>query len=443
MLVLAPYCPVKNILHEREDIEEGATEYHKFTLPSGELAVTEWTPSCRQGVERALQSLPQVWVLHWHFIGLERVDEVLDSIVLQSKQDELEFRGQSGNLHSILEAVVLNLVDGMEVDGWPGISVLRGLEARQLAFTGADAQLFEYDSDKARIKKHLVETGAPTPGYCDVYSAIMLSEKGDHSHGGDDEEEEKHRVMHELSKLRYPLLVKPANASSSRGISTKSVVDTPDEAYKQAMEIKKIWGPVYVEEYISGREYTALVSGSREFGIETYMVLERVFRSHIPERERMLTYDMKWGQNNYGSDESVKSASWWMELCPDDQQADLQQKAREIYASFGGNGYCRMDLREDHRTGKLYVVDVNANCSIDENDDTAMGKILKGSGLTLGLFFARLISFAIRRRNGLYGDPLRSTIEKIHEPVGSVDMKELSTRDLFTSTTITHTTVMA
>ncbi len=86
----------------------------------------------------------------------------------------------------------------------------------------------------------------------------------------------------------------------------------------------------------------------------------------------MLTHDMKWGANNYGHDASVKSASWWMQVCNDKDQERLRAEARAIYASFGGNGYCRMDLREDHRTGKIYVVDVNGkvhafkpNCGVE------------------------------------------------------------------------------
>lgn len=123
--------------------------------------------------------------------------------------------------------------------------------------------------------------------------------------------------------------------------------------------------------FFVGREYTVLVSGSEATGIHVYKVLERVFRSKIPERERMLTHDMKWGDNNYGSDATVATASWWMQVCSDEDQERLQAQARKIYASFGGNGYCRMDLREDHRTGKVYVVDVN-------------GKILRMTWMDLG-----------------------------------------------------------
>ncbi|KAF9143124.1 hypothetical protein BG015_000534 [Linnemannia schmuckeri] len=313
----------------------------------------------------------------------------------------------------------------METDGWPGITVIKKLESRYIAFTGADSTLYHLDSDKALIKRHLVDSKTPTPGYCDIYSRLdeemetlkakeyaempeeerrlkKVKSKEEMEEDRQEEEMAQKAVLYErLSKLKFPLLVKPANSSSSRGISTKSVVDTPEEAYERAMETKRIWGPVYVEEYITGREYTVLVSGSNATGIKVYKVLERVFRSEIPERERILTHDMKWGENNYGSDETVKTAQWWMQVCSDADQERLQAISKSIYASFGGNGYCRMDLREDHRSGEVYVVDVNANCSIDEDEDCAMGKILKASGLTLGQFFSILMDDAIHVRDNL------------------------------------------
>lgn len=113
-----------------------------------------------------------------------------------------------------------------------------------------------------------------------------------------------------------------------------------------------------------GREYTVLVSGSQETEIKVYKVLERVFRSQIPERERLLTHEMKWGGNSYGSDETVETASWWMQICSDADQERLQPLAMSIYASFGGNGYCRMDLREDRRSSEVFVVDVNGKSFI-------------------------------------------------------------------------------
>jgi D-alanine-D-alanine ligase-like ATP-grasp enzyme len=431
--VFASYALVKDINKDKDDIDD-SDSYFITTNDVGEKMATEWNPELRLGIKKAIDTIPHVYRQEWHYVGLDAIDRVIKRI--EAKESDHDLHGRPldpskfpdlAGKNVLIKPVVLNFIDGMETDGWPGITVIKKLESRHIAFTGADSTLYYLDSDKALIKRHLVDSKTPTPGYCDIYSRLdedmealkakveedadmaeeeeeLKREKSKEELEEDREEEEmvqKAVLFEKLSKLKFPLLVKPANSSSSRGISTKSVVDTPKEAYERAMETKKIWGPVYVEEYITGREYTALVSGSSATGIKVFKVLERVFRSEIPERERMLTHDMKWGENSYGSDETVKTAQWWMRICSDADQERLQEIAKSIYASFGGNGYCRMDLREDHRSGQVYVVDVNANGSIDEDEDSAMGKILKASRLTLGQFFSILMEDAIHVRDNL------------------------------------------
>ncbi|KAF9428848.1 hypothetical protein BGZ94_000796 [Podila epigama] len=427
--ILAPYALLKDIDTAKDDIDHDDS-YFVTTTMDGQKMVTEWNPELRLGIHKAVSTIPNVVQQTWHYIGLDSVDRILNDIqgseaVLHAKETSHHYFHPNS---STLQTVVLNFTDGMETDGWPGISIIHGLEVRSLAFTGADSVLYKLDSNKALIKRHLVDSGTPTPGYYDIYTTAdqiadeakekqqqqQQQQKQQETHDSatstttaaqtqsckkDIPQEQRATILKALSKLKFPLLVKPANSSSSRGISTKSVVDTPTEALERALETKRVWGPVYVEEYITGREYTALVSGSERTGIHVYKVLERVFRDKIPERERMLTHEMKWGENNYGADGSVQTASWWMHICDEPDQSRLQQQAKEIYMSFQGNGYCRMDLREDHRTGKVYVVDVNANCSIDESEDCAMGKILKSSGLTLGQFFEVLMKDAVKVRN--------------------------------------------
>ncbi|KAF9127600.1 hypothetical protein BGW39_005765 [Mortierella sp. 14UC] len=407
--VFASYALVKDINKEHDDIDNVNSYFITTHEHSGEKIATEWNPELRLGIKKAIDTIPHVYRQQWHYVGLDSIDRTLQEIkTFESDHDPLGHILKPSNYPGIqdlnlvlIKPVVLNFIDGMETDGWPGISIIKRLESQHLAFTGADSVLYYLDSDKALIKRHLVESRTPTPGYYDIHSRVgeemktqqakdnaaageegELKEKTGDEMEMDREEEEmaqKALLYEGLSKLRFPLLVKPANSSSSRGISTKSVVDTPEEAYERAMETRRVWGPVYVEEYITGREYTVLVSGSSATGIKVYKVLERVFRSEIPERERMLTHDMKWGENNYGADESVKAAQWWMQICSDADQERLQSIAKSIYASFGGNGYCRMDLREDHRSAE----------------------ILKASGLALGQFFSILMEDAINVRDNL------------------------------------------
>ena len=55
--------------------------------------------------------------------------------------------------------------------------------------------------------------------------------------------------------LRYPLFVKPAAEGSSMGVTTKSLCHHSAELH-EAIERVKNYGPVLVEEFLSGEEYT-------------------------------------------------------------------------------------------------------------------------------------------------------------------------------------------
>jgi D-alanine-D-alanine ligase len=60
------------------------------------------------------------------------------------------------------------------------------------------------------------------------------------------------------------------------------------------------------------------------------------------------------------------------------------------YESVGGRGYGRVDLRQDARTGELFVLEVNAQCGISEDENhTSIGAILR--------FARRPFSSAVRQ----------------------------------------------
>jgi hypothetical protein len=63
-------------------------------------------------------------------------------------------------------------------------------------------------------------------------------------------------------------------------------------------------------------------------------------------------------------------------------------------------GYTRVDVRMDHTTGKLYVLEVNAQCGLSEDEDyTSIGAILRLSGCTFTALVAEIIYDALRRRS--------------------------------------------
>lgn len=333
--------------------------YFNDVLEDGTAVCTEWDTNTQISMKKRLCEISWVKDVIYHRITFSNVQKVLAQIP-----------------HSP-DVVVMNLVDGQESDGWPGISILRLVEASGIAFTGATSAFFSLDTSKQGIKKHLLETGL-TPGYYDLSV----------------EPEDVDYALQQINKLRMPIIVKPSPSSGSRGITGKSVTWDAREALEIARKIRKEFGGCYVEEFIAGREFSALVSGDINCGIKTYVVMERVFSQQVDLYQRFLSYDMKWVEWGLDANSGKK---WWPAIAPPEEQAKLQDASRRIYEAVGGCGYCRMDLRMDLQ-GNVYVVDVNANCSVDCDEGSAMGLILQASDLSLTHFLETMLQYGMQRK---------------------------------------------
>ena len=81
----------------------------------------------------------------------------------------------------------------------------------------------------------------------------------------------------------------------------------------------------------------------------------------------------------------------------------LIEKIKKIswkaYAAVGGTGYGRVDLRMDENTGKIYVLEVNAQCGISEDEDfTSIGAILRLSKRTYAGLVWSIIQTALSEK---------------------------------------------
>ncbi len=61
---------------------------------------------------------------------------------------------------------------------------------------------------------------------------------------------------------------------------------------------------------------------------------------------------------------------------------DLVPQLKEIslaaFQAVGGMGYGRLDIRMDRQSGKFYVLEINAQCGLSEDEDyTSIGAILR------------------------------------------------------------------
>jgi D-alanine-D-alanine ligase-like ATP-grasp enzyme len=64
-------------------------------------------------------------------------------------------------------------------------------------------------------------------------------------------------------------------------------------------------------------------------------------------------------------------------------QEKLAKLALEAYHAVSGKGYARLDIRMDQQTSELYVLEVNSNCELTQDETTSIGAILRLSGTTI------------------------------------------------------------
>lgn len=85
---------------------------------------------------------------------------------------------------------------------------------------------------------------------------------------------------------------------------------------------------------------------------------------------------------------------------PDQQlQERIKQISLDAYLAVKGTGYTRVDLRMDSQTGKLYVLEVNAQCGLSEDEDyTSIGAILRLSNESFTGLVMEIINDALERK---------------------------------------------
>ncbi len=264
-------------------------------------------------------------------------------------------------------AIVINLCDGDELNGIPGISVIHTLERFGLVFTGANQHFFEITTSKIPMKEAFMHDRVPTPSWKVIETtgpgASLFEEVGD------------------------VLIVKPAVSAGSLGISIKSVVSNEVEYSAVMNDIqcgyhgwKLDAGGIFVEEFIRGREFTTLVVGSSEFpeSIKVYTAVERVFHSSLPEKEQFLSFDRLWEMYDEEAPLPDKGTLYTYYQPENELIKQLETLTIAAYRAVGGTGYGRLDFRMDRESGALYVLEVNAQCGLSEDENyTSIGAILR------------------------------------------------------------------
>ncbi len=227
-------------------------------------------------------------------------------------------------------AVFLNLCDGGVGEESAGIEAVYALERLNVPFTGAVSDF--YDPTREMMKRACHAAGIKTP------PALFAADAND--------------IERAAECLRFPLIVKPPQGYSSDGLTKESRVENAAQLRVLAPRAIAEYGRALIEEFVVGREFTALVVENPENPADPLAYVPVEFR--FPAGESFKHYALKWEN--------------WREMeCAVCQDADLARRLQnlsiKLFVGLNGSGYGRCDIRMDAQ-GELYLLEINPNCGI-------------------------------------------------------------------------------
>lgn len=317
------------------------------------------------------------WEVEWEWqaVTLDNFQQVIRSIDESSTERK---------------PLIINLCDGDEVNGAPGVSVIRELDARGLIYTGSDTHFYEITTSKIPMKRAFDLAGVSHA----PWELIR---------------EEENALTGLTGRIGTPLIIKPAVSGGSMGVSVKNVVHTEEELRQRVKEMQagyRGWNlladGIFAEKFINGPEYTTFITGSanQPAFCKVYEPVKRVFHHSLPDTEQFLSFDRLW--EIYEEESPMPDQAHFYEYAAAEPELveALKQLSLEAFSACGGKGYTRIDIRQDRATGTFYVLEANAQCGLSEDENyTSIGAILRQSGVGFGQVVLDILEDAVRRHS--------------------------------------------
>ena len=254
--------------------------------------------------------------------------------------------------------IYINLCEGYLEWKVPSIDVITSLDLLELPYTGPSANL--YDPTKAIMKYLAFCESVKTPAHIVIESYDEIDALP--------------------GNLQFPLFVKPAKAGDSLGVDDASKANNLGDLKKKVQAILDEFGSALVEEYIDGREFTVLVCGNADGRTCTsFKPIEYIF----PEGFAFKTYALKTSELHPNANIGVEDKAL---------AAQLQSIAEQVFLSFNGVGYARMDFRMNDK-GEIFFLEINFTCSVfyAEGYEGSADYILMHDGVGKRGFLERII----------------------------------------------------
>jgi D-alanine-D-alanine ligase len=256
--------------------------------------------------------------------------------------------------------MVINLVDSVKGNESLASAIPGVLELLDLPYTGAGILGLSLDTNKFLVKKLFQQNGVPVPNY------QLFNKPGDTLDPA----------------IRFPLISKLNGIHGSVEITQNAVSENEKQLRKRLKFLIRTYKqPVLVEEFISGRELTAIVLHEKK---KKVYLAEKVF-AHPEGKYVFLTFEDQWLAS--------AGSSFHYTRYTDPLLAEYVKRAFEVARMAD---YAKFDIRLD-QSGRYFFIDSNCNPALGPKElDMALSVILDLYGITFYEILKRLILNTLR-----------------------------------------------
>ena len=241
--------------------------------------------------------------------------------------------------------IAFPIVHGTNVED----GVLQGyLQSIGIPFVGGNVYASVVGQDKAFMKDIWAEAEIPMTKYVWFYDF--------------DYKNNRDEIIKKVSKLKYPVIVKPATTGSSVGISVceneEKLIEGIDDAIQYDTKI-------VVEEVVQDlKEVNIAVMGNYEH--QKVSEIEEVLSGN-----KFLTYADKYIGGGKGKLKGAKTSTKFSKgmastnrklpaEISDKMRKEVEEIAVKAFKVLGSSGNCRIDFLIDDKAGKVYINEINS-----------------------------------------------------------------------------------
>ncbi len=264
--------------------------------------------------------------------------------------------------------LVFNLCNGIRGDA--RLSQLPAvLEYAGIPYTGSSPLGHGLAYNKIYSCRIFKESGVLTPNFIYVYDIKEI----------------------ENVNINYPVLVKPKDEGSSRGIHENSLVFNKEELIQRIQKDLEIYNPpMMINEFIEGREFTVGVLGNND-NIDVLPILEVDF-SNLPDHlNNIYSFEVKV---HYGD----KTLFHVPARLKEETKKKIENTAVKAYKALEMRDYARVDIRL--KDGIPYVLEINSLPGLMKGHSD-ITKMAEAAGIGYKGLIMKIVKNAIDRY-GLY-----------------------------------------